>query len=108
MASYLLIESRDPFEVPDVSSTLALASSLAKEQHEVTVFLVQNGVHAARPSEKSKPFSELAATGVKVLADDLSLRERGIQSGKLAKGLQASPIDSVVDALASGTKTIWR
>jgi len=42
---------------------------------------------------------------VKVLADDFSLKERGIS--KLAEGIAASPIDVVVDHLAAGHKTLW-
>ena len=49
MAKYLLIESRDPFESNDVAFAYGLASDLAKEGNEVTLFLVQNGVLPARP-----------------------------------------------------------
>ena len=106
MAGYLIIESRDPFESNDVQATLQLAAQLAKDKNDVTLLLVGNGVAAARPSERSKAFSEVAKSGVKLLADDFSLKERGI--AKLADGFQQSPIDVVVDALAASTKTLWR
>ena len=107
MAKYLLIESRDPFDSNDVANFYQLANGLVQEGNEVTVFLVQNGVLPARNSSKSKPLSDLAENGVAVLADDFSLRERGIEAGRLADGVQASSLDIVIDHLADGTKVIW-
>jgi len=107
MAKYLLIESRDPFDSNDVSNFYGLASGLAKEGNEVTVFLVQNGVLPARRSTQSKPLSDLAQSGVEVLADDFSLRERGIELARLVDGVKASALDTVIDHLADGSKVIW-
>jgi hypothetical protein len=59
----------------------------------------------ARPSAHSAALSALARSGVTVLADDFSLRERGI--AQLVEGVAAAPIDVVVDDLAAGHKTLW-
>lgn len=107
MAKYLLIESRDPFDSNDVASYQELAKGLVKEGHEVTVFLVQNGVLPARRSARSSALGELGKAGVRVLADDFSLRERGIADTRLAEGVKAAPIDVVVDSLAEGGRVIW-
>src|SRR5215469_9711756 len=103
--NYLLIESRDPFESNDVGYYYNLSKGLVEDGNEVTVFLVQNGVLAARPSAHSAALTTLCQSGVKVLADDFSLRERGIS--KLAEGVVAAPIDVIVDHLAAGHKTLW-
>jgi len=50
MNNYLLIESRDPFESNDVGYYYELSKGLVEAGNEVTLFLVQNGVLAARPS----------------------------------------------------------
>ena len=105
MNNYLLIESRDPFESNDVGYYYDLSKGLVEDGNEVTVFLVQNGVFAARPSAHSAALTALCQSGVKVLADDFSLRERGIS--KLAEGVLAAPIDVIVDHLAAGHKTLW-
>jgi intracellular sulfur oxidation DsrE/DsrF family protein len=105
MENYLLIESRDPFESNDVPYYYELSKGLAEAGNQVTLLLVQNGVLAARPSAHSAALSALSQSGVKVLADEFSLRERGIS--KLADGVTASPIDIVVDNLEAGHKTIW-
>lgn len=106
MANYLLIESRDPWE-SDASGWQELATALVKEGNQVAFFLVQNGVLPARRSSKSAGLSALATAGVEVLADDFSLRERGIDNGRLADGVKPASIDVVVERLAAGHKVIW-
>ena len=105
MNNYLLIESRDPFESNDVGYYYELCKGLVEGGNEVTLFLVQNGVLAARQSAHSAALSALSQSGVKVVADDFSLQERGIS--KLTEGVVAAPIDVIVDHLAAGHKTLW-
>lgn len=107
MAKYLLIESRDPFDSNDVANFYGLANGLIREGNEVTLFLVQNGVLPARRSSASAPLSDLAKNGAEILADDFSLRERGIARDRLADGIEPSALDIVVDHLANNHKVIW-
>ncbi len=107
MADYLLIESRDPFESNDVSRLYTLAANLAKNGSKVALFLVQNGVLSARESAQSAALSAVAGNGVEVLADEFSLRERGIALDGLVSGVSSAPLDVVVDQLADGCKAIW-
>lgn len=107
MSKFLFIESRDPFECSDVAFTYELASGLAKAGHEVTVLLVQNGVLPARRTARAEDLRALVRAGVKVLADDFALAERGIQPSRLAAGIEPAPIDVVVDHLSAGHKTLW-
>ena len=107
MAKYLLIESRDPFDSNDTRFCSDLATQLAAAKHEVTVFLVQNGVLPARAGAKAGDLSRLAGSGVNVLADSFSLKERGIDAARLAPGVKAAPLDAVLDALAAGAQAIW-
>jgi sulfur relay (sulfurtransferase) complex TusBCD TusD component (DsrE family) len=105
MAEYLLIESRDPFESNDVGYYYDLARGLVEAGEKVTLFLVQNGVLAARPSAKAPQLRVLVGSGVKILADDFALKERGIT--KLLDGVQIAPIEIVVDHLEAGHKALW-
>jgi sulfur relay (sulfurtransferase) complex TusBCD TusD component (DsrE family) len=107
MLKFLLIESRDPFESNDVSYYYELASNLVASGHTVTLYLVQNGVLAARRSAQSAKLSALDAAGVTVVADDFSLRERGIGAARLAPGVKEGSIDVVVDHLAEGARSLW-
>jgi predicted peroxiredoxin len=105
--NYLLIESRDPFESNDVAYFYDLAAGLARQGCRVTLFLVQNGVLPARRSSRSEMLAQLAGAGVEVLADDFSLRERGIEPSRLVQGVSPSPIDLVIDQMAEGRKVLW-
>jgi sulfur relay (sulfurtransferase) complex TusBCD TusD component (DsrE family) len=107
MADYLLIGSCDPFESNDVMRLYALAENLVKNGSRVTLFLVQNGVLSARENAQSGALSAVAGNGVEILADEFSLRERGISPDGLVSGVSAAALDVVVDQLADGRKAIW-
>jgi hypothetical protein len=107
MTGYLLIESRDPFDSADVDNFYDLAAGLADAGNPVTLFLVQNGVLPARHGAKSGLLAALAADGVEVLADEFSLRERGISPNRLVAGVRTAPLDVVVERLADGRKALW-
>ena len=107
MAKYLLIESRDPFGTNDVTYYYDLAAGLARQGDQVTLFLVQNGVLPARRGALPAALKTAAAAGVELLADEFSLRERGIGTDRLAAEVKSSPLDTVVDQLAEGRKAVW-
>jgi sulfur relay (sulfurtransferase) complex TusBCD TusD component (DsrE family) len=107
MAKYLIIESRDPFDSNDVAFSCDLAAGLAKAGHDVTIFLVQNGVLPARRGAKADGIAAVQRAGVKVVADDFSLAERGIRPTQLKAGIEPAEIGVVVDHLAAGHKTLW-
>jgi len=106
MTAYVFIESRDPFESRDTEFVEATAIAVKERGHDVTVFLVQNAVLAARKT--TGRLNRLAAAGVTLLADDFSLRERGIKAEELSEGIQESAIDTLIDAIShANTKAIW-
>lgn len=107
MADHLLIESRDPFDHVGVAEYRELAVGLRERGEEVTYFLVENGVLAARRSKASEGLAKLTEAGVKVVADGFSLRERGIPLDRLAPGVETAEIDLVVDRLGAGARTQW-
>jgi len=106
MTRYIFIESRDPFESRDTRFVEETAIAVKERGHNVTVFLVQNGVLAARQS--ANQLTRLAEAGVALLADDFSLRERGIKPDELAPGVHESGIATLVEAIVqANTKAIW-
>jgi sulfur transfer complex TusBCD TusB component (DsrH family) len=106
MSRYVFIESRDPFESRDTRFVEETAVAVKERGHEVTVFLVQNGVLAARTG--ARRLGHLAEAGVTVLADDLSLRERGIMPDELAPSIRESGIEELVEAIVQeNTKALW-
>ena len=107
MAGYLLIESRDPFESTGVERTCELALQLRAAGHDVVLFLVQNGVLAVRGGAQRGAINKVIKTHIEVLADDFSLRERGISSAALVNGARAAPINSIVERMAAGWNALW-
>jgi len=104
---YVLIESRDPFDSNEVQHNYALAIDLAAAGEETTLFLVQNGVFAARSGAKNDSLRALLDNGVNVICDEFALRERGIYGEDIASGVATGPLDIIVEQLESGARTIW-
>jgi hypothetical protein len=107
MSAYVLIASEDPFE-RDTGRLHTLAVDLRRAGHEVTMFLVQNAVFAARVACAKSPLPSLLEASVEVLADEFALRERGIASLELRSGVRAAPLDVLTEMLASGRKALWK
>ena len=108
MSRYVFIESRDPFESRDCRFVSETARALKESGNEVVVFLVQNGVLAARKKAIGSHLPSLSEAGVTLLADNFSLRERGIQRAELGWAIEEAGIDVLVDLIATAdTKAIW-
>jgi predicted peroxiredoxin len=110
MAKYLLIESRDPYEYGDADYFYDVAADLSRAGNDVAFFLIQNGVFVTRGGAQRHRLSELQKTNgtVRILADDFSLRERGIDMNDLVPGVQVSDIGTLVDLLVDdGRKAVW-
>jgi predicted peroxiredoxin len=105
MAKYTIIESRDPHEGDDFARRLA--PSLASGDDEVSLFLVDNGVFAARKGVAAELLESLKSVGVKVFADEFALDERGISGENLADAVTPTSLETLVDHLAEGRKTFW-
>ena len=105
---YVFVESRDPFDSADTGFVADAASALRARGRTVTVYLVQNGVLASRAAARGSHVSRLTQAGVTVLADDFSLRERGVEGRELTRSVQEASIDTLVDlVMQPGTKTLW-
>jgi predicted peroxiredoxin len=107
MSKYVLVESRDPWESGESHYFYELANELAAKGHDVVLFLVQNGVLGVRKGSSSTLVQKAVDARVKVLLDDFSLRERGIDDGERSSGTHVSNIDALVDLLAEGRKAMW-
>lgn len=107
MKDYLFIESRGTFESAGAASFLGLARDIARQGGKVEIFLVQNGVMPARAGAKSEALSAALQSGISVLADEFSLKERALSREQLAKGVKPAPIGTVIDRMADGWKILW-
>ena len=109
MATYLLIESRDPFESSSAQHFLRLAGMIAENGDAVILHLIQNGVLSLRKGNRlSNEIKELMKQHVTIHADEFSLKERGIQSHECLEGVGRSGPDQIIETLLKpGVKAIW-
>ncbi len=104
---YLLVASRDPYTHGSTRRCYELASHLAGEGQRVTLFLVQNGVLPARRGSAESELARLASARIRVVADEFSLRERGIAPGQVPAEIETAGLDVVIDALEDGARALW-
>lgn len=107
MTNYLLIESRDGIDARDGGFGCELAGTLLRRGDRVVLFAVQNGVLALRRGAHASALTAHIRSGLSVLADSFSLRERGLVADQLAAGVTVSELDTVIDRLAEGWRVIW-
>ena len=107
MTEYLFIESRSPAESGQLAQSHALAADLASRGDKVTIYLVQNAVLAARRGATAGGLDVALRAGAEVLADDFSLRERGIAPDALGARVAPAPLETVIDRLVRGAKAVW-
>jgi sulfur relay (sulfurtransferase) complex TusBCD TusD component (DsrE family) len=106
MARYLLIETKGPFADGDYS--FEIGKQLRELNHEVTIYLLQDGVFTARRglAAGERLVEDADEHGLQVLADGVSMRQRGIVKGRVAT--QAGGMEELIDLLmARSDKAIW-
>jgi sulfur relay (sulfurtransferase) complex TusBCD TusD component (DsrE family) len=108
MAKYLLIETKNPLDGGRYA--FDLGQQLQEQQHEVTIYLLQDAVFAARRNFKSGDDLVRGAEtrGIKVLTDAVSCRQRGVTGDRVSKNVSPSDMDTLVDLLMERSdKAIW-
>ncbi len=108
MARYLLIETKDP--LGGGGYAFDIGRQLRELNHDVTIYLLQDGVFAARRgfAAGEKLVEEAEKQGLRMLADRVSLRQRGLIDARLAEQVRPSDMDALVSVLMEQSdKVIW-
>lgn len=108
MAKYLLIETKGPLDGGDYA--FELGRQLKEQRHDVTIYLLQDAVFTARKmfqaGERLRRDAE--KYGLALLADRVSLRQRGLVGERIATEVRPSEMDELVDLLMERSdKAIW-
>jgi predicted peroxiredoxin len=101
--AYLLVETRSALLDDDSRALLDTAAGLAARGHEVHLFLLQDGVLAARANGAA--LAGATAAGVRVRVDDHSLAVRG--GGRPAVGEPATMADLVALLVRPDCTAVW-
>lgn len=108
MAKYLLIETKGPLEGGGYA--FDLGGQLRGLKHDVTLYLLQDAVFTARKGFKDGEQLVANATrqGLTLLADEISLRQRGVVKERMSDQVNVSNMDELVDLLMERSeKAIW-
>jgi sulfur relay protein TusB/DsrH len=108
VSKYLLVETKGPLD--GGAYAFDLGKQLRAERHDVTVYLLQDAVFAARRTfgAGADLLQEADRHGLTVLADAVSARQRGIVGDRLAKTVSVAEMDRLVDLLMERSdKAIW-
>jgi predicted peroxiredoxin len=108
MSRYLLIETKGPVDGGDYA--FELGRQLRGAEHDVTIYLLQDGVFTARRTYKAGAtlVGEADRSGVKLLADAVSLRQRGVVGERVAKGVSVAEMNDLAELLMERSdKAIW-
>ena len=108
MSDYFFIATKDPVNSADTPRLFEQAANLARGGATVAVYLVQNGVLGAR-ALPDPAIRSAHRSGVRILADDFSLRERGIAPDEVQAFVEPVGMDAWIAQVLAGTapKVIW-
>src|SRR5574341_2671572 len=98
MTRLLLVLSKDPYttETPDLALDIGLK---AKEKgNDVALYLVEDGVTAARKSEFGNKLAAAHKKGIKIYADDKAVLSRSL-TDKLVGAVEIKEIGTLLDSI---------
>lgn len=108
MTNLLLVLSKDPYttEIPNLVLDIGLHAR-AKKGNNVSLYLVEDGVTAARKGEFGNKLLDAKKKGIKILADDKAVQSRGLD-GKLVDGVEVKEIGILLDhIIEDNNRVAW-
>ncbi len=108
MTNLLLVLSKDPYttEIPNLALDIGL-NAKAKKGNNVSLYLVEDGVTAARKSEFGNKLLDAKKKGIRILADDKAVQSRGLD-GNLVAGVEVKEIGILLDHIVEdNTRVAW-
>ncbi len=106
MTGLLLVLSKDPYttETPDLVLDIGLN---AKEKgNDVSIYLIEDGVTAARKSEFGNKLAAAHKKGIKIYADDKAVLSRAL-TNKLVSWVEVKEISALLDSIMNTDRVAW-
>ncbi len=106
MTNLLMVLSKDPYttETPDLALDIGLD---AKEKGtDVSLYLVEDGVTAARKSEFGDKLAAAHKKGIKIYADDKAVLSRSL-TDKLISWVEVKEIGTLLDFIMEYDRVVW-
>ncbi len=106
MTKLLMVLSKDPYttETPDL--VLDIGLNAKDKGNDVSLYLVEDGVTAARKSEFGNKLAAAHKKGIKVYADDKAVLSRAL-TNKLVGGVEIKEIGTLLDFIMNYDRVVW-
>ncbi len=107
MVNLLMILSKDPFttEIPNLA--LNIGCNVVSKGNNVSFYLVEDGVTAARDHEFGKRLASVQKElGIKIFTDDRAVASRGIED-KMIEGVEVKEIGTLLDFIMESDRVVW-
>jgi sulfur relay protein TusB/DsrH len=106
MTSLLLVLSKDPYttETPDL--VLDIGINAKEKGNDVSLYLIEDGVTAARKSEFGKKLEAAQKKGIKIYADDKAILSRSL-TNKLIGKVEVKEIGTLLDFIMNTDSVAW-
>ncbi len=106
MTNLLMVLSKDPYttETPDLALDIGLDAR--EKGNDVSLYLVEDGVTAARKSEFGDKLSAAHKKGIKIYADDKAVLSRSL-TNKLISWVEIKEIGTLLDFIMEYDRIVW-
>jgi len=106
MTNLLIVLSKDPYttETPDL--VLDIGMNAKEKGNDVSIYLVEDGVTAARKSEFGNKLAAAQEKGMKVFADDKAVLSRSL-TNKIIGGVEIKEISTLLDYIMEYDRVVW-
>ncbi len=107
MIKLLLVLSKDPYttETPDLVLDIGLNAN--EKCNDVALYLIEDGVTAARNGEFGKRLTAAQKKGIKIFADDKAVLSRSL-TAKMVSGVEIKEIGTLLDFIMNDYDRVAR
>ncbi len=106
MTNLLMVLSKDPYttETPDLVLDIGLDAKA--KGNDVSLYLVEDGVTAARKSEFGNKLAAAQKKGIKIYADDRAVLSRAL-TDKMIGPVMVKEIGTLLDFITGYDRVVW-
>ncbi len=106
MTNFLMVLSKDPYttETPDLALDIGLDAR--EKGNDVSLYLVEDGVTAARKSEFGNKLAAAHKKGIRIYADDKAVLSRSL-TNKLISWVEIKEIGTLLDFIMEYDRVVW-
>lgn len=106
MTNLLLVLSKDPYTTETPELVLDIGRNAREKGNDVSLYLIEDGITAARKSEFGNKLAAAQKKGIKIFADDKAVLSRSL-TGKLIEDVEIKEISTLLDFIMEYERVAW-